>query len=228
MELEEDPLPFYKKITKAPLDKKNIPNAAVENQKVISSLKITKKYIQLKINEWEQEADFLVYTLSGLETCRVFPKLLPLLFPCWEEPVKIWRRFSLSWEPGQFKNIIPLMLWIEQPTGDDTALSLKRHPTDSSRLDLWMLCPYAERFNKELLEPALARLNRLFPGFCLKALQKQPRLNQEYFVLYKNHFTAKKPLRVFSLNPESCGKLDAYSLMQESESVLQKIKQLFV
>ncbi len=208
-----------------------------KNRKARGSLKFTKKYIQLKIGEWEKSADFLVYTLSGPETRRIFPTLLPLLFPRWEEPVKIWRRFSLSWDPGRFKNIIPDLLWIileddeKESTGEDKIFSLKKHPADRSRLDLWMLCPYTGRFNTDLrfLEPALARLNGLFPGFSLQGVQEQPDLNQEYFVLYKNSFKKKKvPPHLFHIGPESCGKMDACSLMQESESALQKIQKQFL
>ena len=109
-------------------------------------------------------------------------------------------------------------------------LSLKKNPEDS-RSDLWILCPYEERFNANclsaLLRSALERLNILFPGFTLKG--DVPRLDfcNEYFLLYakRNMFARHKthPL-LFHLNPESAGKIDAYSIMRDSELCLSNIK----
>ena len=138
-------------------------------------LRFRKNHVEIQVNDWETSADFLIWTLSGAETQKTFPDWMPLLFPQWEKPVKIWRRFPLLWDQGLFEDIIPSVLFIvpdnmkngkggfylgesgegeENRQGSEMFLSLKKNPEDS-RSDLWILCPYEERFNSSCLSSLL-------------------------------------------------------------------------
>ncbi len=225
------------------------------------SLAFKKKYIQLKLYERERHTDFLIWTLSGPETLQCFPEWMSLLFPRWESPVKIWRRFPLSWDQGAFEKIIPALLLVlpehkranrllslptqkkktrqvENGNTEEPILSLKKNPLSVS-MDLWMLCPYAERFNESVLssclQSALERLRFLFPGFSITGFLPETDSCHDYFVLYKRRNITEKKRKLFHkgthprllhLNPESVGKMDAYSLMRQSEFCLQQIQKI--
>ena len=207
-------------------------------------------------SEVKKKYRFLIWALSGPETIRCFPEWMPLLFPRWIEPVKVWRCFSLLWDQEAFEKIIPSLLLVlpecVQKNGTQAhslqkeaggleslqnesgnLLSLKKHP-GASRMDLWILCPYAERFNEQTLltclQSALDRLRLLFPHFSLKGFLPEIDSCQEYFVLYKNKNMFGKKLfydgvhpRLFHLNPEAAGKVDAYSLMQQSNWIFKEL-----
>ena len=219
-----------------------------------------KNRIHLKLCDREEEADFLVWTLSGPETKGYFPWGMSVLFPGWKEPVKIWRRFSLSFESGVFKDIIPSWLGIA-PAGfgsgggvakselskahstfgscmgggvahDEMFLYLVKNPAQAYA-DLWMLCPYADRFNEgvlgDLSKLALERLRELFPpGFSFEVFLPKAQVCHDYFVVYKNlvRDTYKDlPRGVFLLNPEVCGKMDPYSLSRLSALYFRHLRQ---
>ncbi len=229
--------------------RKNINKKLIENgQNLIPfHLKLKKRYIQLKFYEEEKKADFLIWTLSGPETLKGFSKYMPLIFPKWEKPLKIWRRFSLSWNQGAFEHIIPPWLWVLPDYKSENvhtlshkfltqdllkqSMILRKNPVHSRLVDLWLTCPYEKRFNNsflsELLKPALKRLNILFPGFSIKGLLK-PDFCHEYFVLYKNRFTPPPSSRLLHLNPEGTGKMDAYSLIRQSSFILKRIQNKYI
>ena len=214
----------------------------------LKDFEFKKTHVEFKWNEEIQKSRFLIWTLSGPETLQCFSNSLSVLFPNWEPPIKIWRRFSLFWDQGTFEKIIPLLLlilpeYIRRDTvlsgqehiqnGGEAFLSLKHNPA-AAKMDLWMLCPYVERFNESILssylEAALDRLNRLFPDFAIKGYLPEQEICHDYFVLYKKGDLLKKKnndkkfqRRLFHLNPESTGKMDAYSLMQQSGYVLDDL-----
>ena len=214
----------------------------------LKDFEFKKTHVEFKWNEEIQKSRFLIWTLSGPETLQCFSNSLSVLFPKWEPPVKIWRRFSLFWDQGTFAKVIPLLLlilpeYIRRDTvlsgqehiqnGEEAFLSLKHNPA-AAKMDLWMLCPYVERFNESILssylEAALDRLNRLFPDFAIKGYLPEQEICHDYFVLYKKGDLLKKKSnnkkfqrRLFHLNPESTGKMDAYSLMQQSGYVLDDL-----
>ena len=223
---------------------------------LLRDLKLKKTHIEFKWNEEVQKTRFLIWTLSGLETLQFFSNSMSFLFPTWKPPIKIWKRFSLSWDQGAFQKVIPLLLLVlpeyirrdhvsheheqeheQEPEpflrwGEDF-LSLKRHP-EASKMDLWMLCPYDERFNKSILSSylrvALDRLNCLLPGFSINGYLPEQEICHDYFVLYEKEglFNRKKRdkklyNRLFHLNPESAGKMDAYSLMRQSSDILESL-----
>ena len=186
----------------------------------------------------------LVWTLSGLETARHFPKYMPWLFPKWKEPVHIWHRFSLSWKclpktlPGVLFIAPDKVFWSKKKPEDANFLVLKKNPY-STFLDLWVLCPYSVRENlsviSHVLSSALNRLGSLFPGTeDLKGFVPEGN-RQKYFVLYKNKYKSKTLSSqkflgkkaafgsVFHLNPESAGKGDAYALMLKSQSLAHQL-----
>ena len=184
----------------------------------------------------------LVWTLSGPETDSCFSDCMPLLFPKWVAPAKIWRRFSLSWNQEDFKNIIPSLLLVwpgysQKKEGKGESLycgsggwlSLKKNP-DSSSIDLWLLCSYAERFNEQTLstclESALEQLKVLFPDFSIEGFLPKENSCHDYFVLYEGVWKGRKGYKKsqpYLLNPEAAGKMDAYSLMQQSHRILDNL-----
>ncbi len=222
--------------------KESIKTTESTQKSVQCFLEFRKKHIQLKLYEWEESSDFLVWTLNGLETKRFFPENFPVLFPRWEKPVKIWLRFPLSWDQGNFEKSIPSILLImpdckinsQSIFSSDTAnqiICLKKTPSDPHNVDLWMLCPYDERFNQpvlaKLFNTALEKLNILFPNFSITGILPKMDSRNEYFVLYKkqNMFAKKKiPDRLLHLNPEQAGKMDAYSLLRHSATCLRWIQ----
>lgn len=196
----------------------------------------SKEEIVSFLNETKKRKDcFLIWTLGGPETDSHFSDCMPLLFPKWVAPTKIWRRFSLLWNQEDFKNTIPylLLLWPDyiqkQKTKSlswvsESLLSLKKNP-GSSYMDLWAPCHYAQRFNKQTLstclQSALKQLRFLFPDFSIEGFLPKEDSCHDYFVLYKNVWKERKKYnkshsRLFHLNPEAAGKIDAYSLMQQS------------
>lgn len=208
-----------------------------------TSVTSTEEILSLFNKIKKQKDDFLIWTLSGPETDRHFSDGMPLLFPKWIAPVKIWRRFPLSWDQKGFENIIPslLLVWLDYTQkkekslyyASESLLSLKKNP-DSSSIDLWMLCPYAERFNEltlsTCLQSALEQLRFLFPDCSIKGFLPEADSCHDYFVLYKNgnawkgRKKYKKPHpRLFHLNPEATGKMDAYSLMQQSHWIWEDL-----
>ena len=170
------------------------------------------------------EKELLVWTLSGPETQKYFPKWMSILFPKWQAPQKIWKRFSLSWDQGIGKKILPLLLIVLPQKEGEGILSLKQNP-ESSSVDLWMQCLYEDRIKesqlKVSLEEAVERLQSLFP---LASFEASPLAleEQEYFLCYKN---GEQPLskKVKYLQPLGTGKMDAYSLMQQSEFILWEL-----
>ena len=213
----------------------------------LRDFKSTKKNVEFKWNGETHRSKFLIWTLSGPETLQFFSDSMPFLFPEWKPPMKIWKRFSLSWNQGAFEKVIPFLLFVlpdykrkdhllyrkELSSGMEYFLSLKRHP-EASKMDLWILCPYADRFNKSILSSylrtALEHLNCLFPGFSITADLPEQETCHDYFVLYKKTdlFNKKSKYkqfqdRLFHLNPESAGKMDAYSLMWESSNILESL-----
>ena len=135
------------------------------------------------------------------------------------------------------------------------AMSIKRYP-GSSQADLWMLCPYNISANnssnlqdKEDLHKlqdsdnsvgadVLAQqsmLSSLFPGFsvaCSRSSSDSESGRCSYFVCYEKDDINKSILKahplMFFLNPESIGKMDAYSLfkgaMKIQEQLLKRLK----
>ena len=213
--------------------------------------------VELMVNEMKRHSSpdrFLIWTLSGTETAQYFPNSQLLLFPGWTPPIKIWKRFSLYWDqPADFEKIIPPLLLVlsnKMKTEElsirqyfknlhyrlEDLLSLKKHPM-SSVTDLWVLCPYADRFNApalfSCLQSALERLRILFPGFSIEGSVPEKDFCHNYFVLYeykkslfgKKLFYRQMHPHLLHLNPEAAGKLDAYSLMQLSHSYLQFIQE---
>ena len=195
------------------------------------SLQIKKKYMELSYHE-EQKADCLIWTLSGLETEKYFSHLRPLLFPDWKKPLKIWRRFLLSWNSDVLEKLLPALLWIppDLPSSSSSQqhselyLSLKKHP-NMSRADLWVLCPYEKNKENILLEKALKRLQSLFPGFSFKAsLPDLKEACNPYFALYETRPLLNTNTRLCFLNPEAIGKMDSYSLLQYSDFCVQNLQ----
>ena len=226
----------------------NIPPSQEGNTPI--RFKVNKKNIQLKWNEQKNNSHFLVWTLSGPETKKYFYHEMPWLFPGWEEPVKIWRKFSLSWNQKGFENIIPSLLLVlpdyqslmKKKTDFSLSfsqvrggiISIKKNP-EASHVDLWTLCSYGEHLSKQALKGYLRllmeQLQIFFPGFSIKGILPDIDTCQNYFVLYKvknkNRFFQKKtPSFVLHLNPEAAGKWDAYSIMQQSDFVFNKIVDL--
>lgn len=215
------------------------------------NLKISKKNIQLQWNEQDKNSQFLIWTLSGPETKRCFYNEMSWLFPDWKEPVKIWRRFSLSWDQKGFEHIIPALLLVlpnsqnAQKNTEDFSLSspkksqvmsIKKHP-EAAHADLWTLCPYGEHLNKsfltDCLQLAMEQLRILFPGFSMEGILPDIEACHDYFILYESKdkfrtkwFKKKAPPNIFHLNPEATGKLDAYSLVQQSDLIFEKIVKL--
>ncbi|MDE0118909.1 MAG: hypothetical protein OXM55_02735 [Bdellovibrionales bacterium] len=215
---------------------------------LLRDFKLTKTHIEFKWNGEIQRSRFLIWTLSGPETLHFFSNSMFFLFPNWNPPMKIWKRFSLSWDQGAFEKVIPLLLLVlpeytksnhvshgQEPihSGREGFLSLKRHP-EAAKVDLWMLCPYADRFNKFVLsaylKAALDRLNRLFPGFSINGYLPEQGICHDYFVLYEqmNLFNKKNrdkkfQNRLLHLNPEAAEKIDAYSLMRQSSDILENL-----
>ena len=207
----------------------------------LTDFNFTKDYVQLNLNNKAEKFQFLIWTLSGPETLRCFSSEMPVLFPEWEEPVKIWRPFSLLWDQGGFESIIPSLLTIlpaslqkaGEKTGSHEIISLKKYKS-VSHIDMWTLCPYAQRFDKQVLssclDSALDRLRSIFPYFSINGVLPETSHYQEYYVQYeyktvlkKSRFYNKVHPCLFHLNPEAAGKMDAYSLMQQSDRILKVI-----
>ena len=211
----------------------------------------SKREVERSVSRAQEQRDhYLVWTLSGPETAHYFSDCITMLFPGWTEPIKIWRRFSLSWDQGEFKKIIPSLLLVSpdgvQKNGlekeihskelhceSEGVLSLKKNPASSS-MDLWMLCPYGERFDRQTLsaclQSALDRLRSLFPHFSIEGSLPEIDFCHSYFVLYENGNTLKEKAsykrlypHLFHLNPESAGKMDAYSIMQQSHWIWEEL-----
>ncbi len=201
---------------------------------------VTSKEEVVSLVNKKQKDYFLIWTLSGPETNCHFSDVMPLLFPKWVAPEKIWRRFSLKWDQKDFKDIIPplLLVWpgyVKEKQNIkslmlENLLSLKKNP-DSSFMDLWMLCPYAGRFDKQTLsaclDSALKQLNLLFPDFSMEGFLPKEDSCHDYFVLY-NVGKGRKVYKesqsyLFHLNPEAAGKMDTYSLMQHSHRIQEDL-----
>ena len=204
------------------------------------------KILPVKVNKKKGNKIAIVWTLSGLETARHFSKYLPLLFPKWEKPAKIWLRFPLSCSikgtPIPSILLIPpsKAFWSKRKTAHSPASSspdfmvLKQNP--SARLaDLWILCPYSDCSHpvdlEKLLELALKQIKDLLLNPTARSAGSQVG-GQEYFVLYKKpchvqkSFFREKGRRawpVFHLNPEGTGQIDSYSLMLQSQQIAQSI-----
>jgi len=198
--------------------------------KIIDSLELNKKTVSIGYRgNKKKQYSFLVWSLSGPETKRYFPEWMPLLFPKWQEPIKTWKRFSLSWDQEDFYKVVPYILLV-QYRADDFFI-LKKNPT-SSLMDLWVLCPYVDRFDRSKLliiaKDIMAYMRILFPYFTLDLKLPMEDNVHDYFVVYENKKTMDKMLKktsplLYHLNPEVMGKLDAYSLMKQSEWVFNKL-----
>ena len=173
----------------------------------------------LPVNKKKGNKIAIVWTLSGLETARHFSKYLPLLFPKWEKPAKIWLRFPLSCSikgtPIPSILLIPpsKVFWSKRKTVHSPAPSsvdfmvLKQNP--SARLaDLWVLCPYSDcshPVDLEKLNPTARKPVGFVQGSAL-----------EVFPSYKVHKTledsnktsilelALKQINDLLLNPTAC------------------------
>ena len=203
----------------------------------LRDLGFAKTCVQFNLRGEKKDFPFLVWTLSGPETARCFSNELPTLFPKWKEPVKIWRSFSLSWDRGGFENVIPSLLVIlpslKQEGDNNEVISLKKYKS-VSYIDMWILCPYSQRFDEQILssclDSSLNQLRTIFPHFTINGLLPDKNYYQEYYVQYesnrfleKNGFYNKVHPCLFHLNPEAAGKIDAYSLIQQSDQILKTI-----
>lgn len=202
----------------------------------LKELEFTKKCVRFRLKGEKQEVPFLIWALSGPETVRCFSDKMPVLFPKWKEPLKIWRPFSLSWDRGGFENVMPSLLVVlpsAHQENNNGIISLKKHKS-VSHIDMWILCPYSQRFDEQALssclDSALNQLRVIFPHFSISGFLPDKNYYQEYYVQYESHsFLEKKGFynkvhpRLFHLNPESTGKVDAYSLMQQSNRILKNI-----
>lgn len=182
------------------------------------------KQINLDYKELQKNYKHLIWALSGPETKQCFPNNMSLLFPNWQKPVKIWQRFSISWDQKNFNQIIPYLLLIIPDDIKNNIISLKKHPS-SSWVDLWILCPYEDKFNKDILnthlQSAIQQLKLFFPGFLITGEVPKEPSHQNYFIVYGHKNTFNK--KVFYLNPESAQKIDAYSIMQKSQQIGKNI-----
>lgn len=186
---------------------------------------IESKHAYMEI-EGVKEKSFLVWALGGLESRELFPKFFNLLFPDWSEPIYIWQRFSLKWNPREFQKIYPAVLAVlpDKEQLKEGVMSIKKHPF-SSHTDLWILCSYQQSADKaylsNLISSAERQIQSLFPFSSITVSFDDKKQCQNYFVLYqevlmREKLSFKKTLPVLHLNPESCGKLDSYSLMKHS------------
>ena len=204
----------------------------------LRDLGFAKKCVQLSLKGEKKDFSFLIWTLSGPETARCFSKELSVLFPKWKEPLKIWRPFSLSWDRGGFENVIPSLLVISpslhrEEGNNKEMISLKKYKS-VSHIDMWILCPYSRRFDEQALSSclgsALDRLRIIFPHCTISCVLPDKNYYQEYYVQYESHrllekngFYNKVHPCLFHLNPEAAGKIDAYSLLQQSDRILKII-----
>ena len=192
------------------------------------NISIQKNHVYVDV-EGVKKKSILVWALGGLESQKVFPKYFDLLFPDWKEPLYIWRRFFLQWDPGKFQTILPCLLAV-LPDADESfkfqegMMSIKKHPF-SSNTDLWILCSYQQSIDKAYLSNLVSstknKLHSLFPFSSIKISFDHQKKYQNYFVLYqediiREKLSFKKTLPIMHLNPESCGKMDSYSLMMHS------------
>lgn len=202
----------------------------------LKELEFTKKCVRFRLRGEKREIPFLVWTLSGPETARCFSDKMPVLFPKWKEPLKIWRPFSLSWDRGGFENVMPSLLVVLPSTHQENnngIISLKKHKS-VSHIDMWILCPYSQRFDEQVLssclDSTLDQLRIIFPHFSINGFLPDKNYYQEYYVQYESHsflekngFYNKVHPCLFHLNPEAAGKVDAYSLLQQSDRILKTI-----
>ena len=205
--------------------KNNLKSFGVKWLACTSTQEVKKEIVEQTSTHKAKNPQNLFWTLSGPETKRYFPDYMPALFPKWQVPSKIWLKFSLKAESKEVpQRVIPLILLIlpEQGSLKDVMI-LKRHP-HSLVIDLWMLCPYALRFNKkalcEKLNVAQKHLQTFFPGFLFQGNMPSDKTPcPENFIMYKNPVSLtkkficeKKTCPVFFLNPEAMGYIDTYSL----------------
>ena len=192
-------------------------------------ISIKKDHVYINLEGMKKKV-FLVWALGGLESQKLFPQYFDELFPDWKEPVYIWRKFSLNWNVGRFQKILPSILSILPKTSktfqfQEGVMSVKKHPF-SSKTDLWILCSYQQAANKAYLTNLLSStknsLHSLFPFSSLEvSFDDDKKRHQNYFVLYqediiREKLSFEKTLPIMHLNPESCGKMDSYSLMRHS------------
>ena len=192
------------------------------------NISIKKNHVHIHLEGVKKEV-FLVWTLGGLQSQKLFPQYFDKLFPGWKKPMYIWRKFSLNWHTGRFQKILPSILAV-LPEADKTfqfqegMMSVKKHPF-SSKTDLWILCSYQQAANKayltKLLSSTKSKFHSLFPFSSIEVSCDDKKEHQNHFVLYqedviRERLSFKKTLPIMHLNPESCGKMDSYSLMRHS------------
>ena len=194
---------------------------------------IKKDYVEM---EDVSKESLLVWALGGLESRELFPKYFDLLFPDWSEPDYIWRRFSLKWNLEKFQNTLPSLLVVSEDIKESFELqegmmSIRKHPF-SSKTDIWILCSYPQSTDKpyasHLISSAEDKINSLFP-FAPVEVSFDGENKHNYFIVYKKDMMRKKmefkkTLPVLHLNPESCGKLDSYSLLAHSMRIFDFLK----
>ena len=199
---------------------------------------VVKKDVEFLFQSLKKDKSLkVIWALSGPETKSLFPNLMPILFPRWEEPSYTWKNFSLKWNWEYFQNIVPNFLAVLpegsfQYTEKNSLMILKKTP-HSHYTDLWILCPYKHRFNKKflihLLEEALISLKNIFPDFAIKNQPLKIKPCHDYFNVYGE--SSKKTYSSFfkahnntiHLNPESTGRSDMYSMLCQSEYILKNI-----
>lgn len=200
----------------------------------LKSISFKEDGVDLQLQDTKVKAQFLVWALSGLETKKYFAESMDVLFPHWQEPIRIWKRYSLLWDKAAFQKVIPHGLIVvprpEKCLHSDCNLISVKSNTLSSYTDVWVLSEFENSQNKNHLPEILNHLHILFPGFSLREKTPQDEGNNNYFVLYKTEEMRKKILSsthplLFHLNPESVGFSDAYSLIQSSQEVFSGIVQ---
>ena len=188
-------------------------------------------YIALQAEDTLHHARTLVWCLSIPEILHILPRPPGWLAKKWIKPDKVWRRFRLSWDMSGFEQVLPGMIFTVLDTAaaweGANVMSIKRHP-GSSEVSLWIQCAYRKTMDYQAIcEQAGKALKVLFPGFS--AVCTGPKSSDvPYFVCYEKDNFLSNFRRIFFLNPESTGKMDAFSLQVAAGRIkgelLQQIK----
>ncbi len=195
----------------------------------------------------------------------------------WQVPQYIWRRFALSWKPGLFKQVIPPWILVlpecvlphtstktqsvtgsvgvdsskDYDTQKELVMSIKSHPMEEGKADVWVLCPYIATqssappatiphnelkgevakqatFFKALKNRTQQVLEQLFPPFDCVLEEVPEKAQNKYFIQYEkndmSHYLKKQEL-VCYLNPEAVASLSTYDLFQKEQALKSKILQ---
>ena len=175
----------------------------------------------------------VIWTLSSLETLKLFPQFMDTLFPDWKEPAYLWKRFLLKWEPGVFTNILPRFFVVlpqkfsinkEQALKDIFIIQLNPF---SANADLWRMIPFMD-VKKDLscyAEGMKKTLTALFPfeGILVEPIAG---VYQQYFAVYQSAFlkkTRKTSSSIWPFNPEFLGRLDPASFIPHSDKIYKAL-----